>query len=368
MWGSPAVDAGDCSALEALSINTDQRGASRPTDGGTGVSNCDIGAVEKGCGNGIIDPGEGCDTAIPQGEASSCQNIDCNDGNICTIDTVVLSGQCQANCTHTEITEGSLEFSDNCCPDGHTQLTDIDCRARCGDGVLDSDEYCDTGIPQGQTGACGDCDDGISCTIDGTQGPAWNPCQIVCTHIEITGGSLDSSDDCCPTGHNQTTDTDCSTECGDGVLDSGESCDTAIAAGSGGACPESCDDEDSCTEDTLVAEGSCDAACSFTGIISCLNDDNCCPNDCNHTIDNDCEAPPPEPVTDTTEDNNDETGNEGTDLNTIGDDDGENDVAPADDTHKQGDDEADKNNTGADDGSVPAASEAKSSGGCSLAK
>lgn len=48
--GSPVVDAGDpagCTGLDGTPVTVDQRGYSRPQDGGTGNSYCDIGAVER---------------------------------------------------------------------------------------------------------------------------------------------------------------------------------------------------------------------------------------------------------------------------------------------------------------------------------
>ena len=53
-----------------------------------------------------------------------------------------------------------------------------------------------------------------------------------------------------------------SPDCGNGVLDPGEQCDTAIAAGEPGACPTTCDDGLSCTADTLEQAGTCQARCS----------------------------------------------------------------------------------------------------------
>ena len=38
--------------------------------------------------------------------------------------------------------------------------------------------------------------------------------------------------------------------CGNGAIDDGETCDTAIAAGDEGACPASCDDGKECTTDS----------------------------------------------------------------------------------------------------------------------
>ncbi len=55
--------------------------------------------------------------------------------------------------------------------------------------------------------------------------------------------------------------------CGNGVVDTGETCDLGIAGGAG-SCPTSCDDEVACTVDALVAAGTCQAAC--------IHDDEAC--------------------------------------------------------------------------------------------
>ena len=62
---------------------------------------------------------------------------------------------------------------------------------------------------------------------------------------------------------------DCPTadKCGNGVVDSGETCDIAIAAGQPGACPVSCGDGNPCTSGMLVNPGTCTAMCS---IVPCL--------------------------------------------------------------------------------------------------
>ena len=43
--------------------------------------------------------------------------------------------------------------------------------------------------------------------------------------------------------------------CGDGVQQTGETCDTGIPAGMSGACPGSCDDGDACTTDSTTGGG-----------------------------------------------------------------------------------------------------------------
>ena len=42
--------------------------------------------VQPNCGNGVIDPGETCDTAIPAGQMGACPPADCDDGVACTKD------------------------------------------------------------------------------------------------------------------------------------------------------------------------------------------------------------------------------------------------------------------------------------------
>jgi uncharacterized repeat protein (TIGR01451 family)/CSLREA domain-containing protein len=47
LFGSPAIDAADCTDLSSAPVTTDQRGVSRPVDGnGDGVATCDVGAYE----------------------------------------------------------------------------------------------------------------------------------------------------------------------------------------------------------------------------------------------------------------------------------------------------------------------------------
>jgi hypothetical protein len=76
--------------------------------------------------------------------------------------------------------------------------------------------------------------------------------------------------------------------CGNGTVDTGELCDTAIAAGEPGACPTACDDGLPCTRDELVGEG-CYAACSTTPITTCQGGDGCCPPGCTLSTDTDCQ-------------------------------------------------------------------------------
>ena len=171
---------------------------------------------------------------------------------------------------------------------GCTAATDDDCSKNCGNGQLDAKETCDTAIAMGQAGACPTtCDDGKACTADVLLNGA--TCAAQCTHNAIK--TCTDGDGCCPAGCNSSSDDDCFPTCGNGVLDPGEKCDTAIAQGQAGACPSSCDDGKTCTADAVLYSGTCSAQCSFTPIAQCKNSDGCCPTGCTPNNDNDCSCP-----------------------------------------------------------------------------
>jgi cysteine-rich repeat protein len=232
------------------------------------------------CGNGTVDTavGETCDTGIASGDGA-CPTS-CDDGMACTTD--VLSGSdCTAACIHTPIT--ATVAGDGCCPAGANHNTDPDCSAACGNGVVEDGETCDTGITSGP-GACPTtCNDGVACTTDTLLSAG--TCQAACMFTPITMPK--NGDGCCPPGANHATDSDCSAGCGDGVVEQGETCDTAIKSGAG-VCPTSCNDGMACTKDVLSSAGTCQAACSFPAITMPANGDGCCPPGANANNDNDC--------------------------------------------------------------------------------
>ncbi len=74
-------------------------------------------------------------------------------------------------------------------------------------------------------------------------------------------------------------------DCGNGRLDTGETCDPPET------CPTSCDDSNPCTQDVLAGSAQrCNAACSHTPIQECRDGDGCCPAGCDHSSDGDCSA------------------------------------------------------------------------------
>lgn len=235
------------------------------------------------CGDGTVTGAELCDTAIAAGDPGACP-ADCDDGDACTTDSLT-GADCSAECVHGDITVPT--DGDGCCPPGADSSTDADCGVVCGNGVLEVGETCDTAIAAGDPGACPtDCDDGIACTADALTGAE---CTAACENVEITAPM--SGDGCCPMGATIGTDSDCTATCGDGVVTSPETCDTAITTGTG-RCPTmaSCNDGMACTADSLIGGGTCMAACRNTPITTPMAGDGCCPPGATIGSDSDCPA------------------------------------------------------------------------------
>jgi hypothetical protein len=238
------------------------------------------------CGNGVLEANEKCDTKIPAGQSGACP-VSCDDAVACTMDSLLNAGTCDAVCSYTPVTGCSGKTSDACCPSGCNAVTDVDCSASCGNGVLEPGEKCDTKIPAGQAGACpAGCDDGKPCTFD--QLLNGGTCDAVCAHKPVTACSVLASDGCCPGGCDATTDADCKPVCGNGVLEPGEACDTKIPSGTG-ACPTACPSKP-CYTATLGNQGTCQAKCTYSSITNCSGktSDGCCPANCNAVTDADC--------------------------------------------------------------------------------
>jgi cysteine-rich repeat protein len=232
------------------------------------------------CGDGRVSGAEDCDVGLPEGTPGACPTT-CDDGEVCTAD--LLSGSdCDVTCSNTAITEPA--DGDLCCPSGADAASDDDCAGSCGDGLRTGDEACDTGIAVGNPGACLDsCDDGVACTMDVLAGAA--TCAAACTYSPISTAA--NGDGCCPSGATIGSDDDCAPACGDGVLSSGELCDTSLLSGVG-RCPTSCDDGLACTADALVDAGTCAARCTTSPITAPANGDGCCPSGATTATDSDC--------------------------------------------------------------------------------
>ncbi len=254
-----------------------QRPLSGPTiDGccpanGNFTNDADCPAV---CGNGALETGAGevCDTAIAVGNVGHCPANagECSDGNVCTTDGTNGSSGCARACTNAAITACAV-VDDGCCPSGCNANNDGDCSPTCGNGTVEAppvgNEKCDTAIATG-AGLCPtaqSCIDNNACTNDGVSG---STCSAECVNTPITTSDPVIEDGCCPTGANANNDADCIPICGNNVVESGETCDTSIAAGMAGACPSACGDGNACTTDTLTGSA-CTAACSNVVFTPC---------------------------------------------------------------------------------------------------
>lgn len=72
-------------------------------------------------------------------------------------------------------------------------------------------------------------------------------------------------------------------DCGDGVIDPGETCDPPSS------CPSSCSDGNPCTTDTMTGTPqTCDVVCASELVTACTNGDGCCPEGCASPTDDDC--------------------------------------------------------------------------------
>lgn len=224
------------------------------------------------CGNGVVDAGESCDSAIDGGDGVCPNACPTPPGTCGTFELRGMPDDCSSRC---ELVPAACADGDDCCPVGCDASNDGDCTNACGNGIIEAPEVCDGDCPS-------DCEDGNACTVGTLAGDPAN-CSSSCSYATVT--SCDDGDGCCPAGCNSQTDSDCSGGCGDGIIDSGETCD--------GDCPTSCDDGNSCTADVLTGSAAaCSAACSSSQITSCTSGDGCCPSGCTSQTDSDCACIP----------------------------------------------------------------------------
>jgi hypothetical protein len=203
----------------------------------------------QSCGDGVVSGLEICE---PMSTTHPCPGT-CDDGNACTSDVKTgTAEQCNVTCSHSPI--AAAASGDGCCPVGADANNDTDCTPSCGNGVIEAGETCDGSCPT-------TCYDGNACTSDAPMGSA-QACTAYCPFSSIV--LCKNGDGCCAPGCTNSNDDDCATPppmCGDGHVDSGETCD--------GNCPTTCPDvADLCTGQTLNGIG-CNVACVPTKVSYC---------------------------------------------------------------------------------------------------
>lgn len=160
-----------------------------------------------------------------------------------------------------------------------TEVMGPETEARCGDGRLSNEERCDTAIVAGEPGACpAQCPASAKpCERAVLRGDA---CDAHCETQRITAAT--PGDGCCPDGASAREDSDCSAHCGNGVIESGETCDPPES------CP-ACAASSACVAATLQGSAaSCTARCVTMPITGCASGDGCCPSGCTRASDSDC--------------------------------------------------------------------------------
>lgn len=171
-------------------------------------------APPVGCGNGLLEAGEGCDDGNNMNGDGCTDACEIEDGSPCATDGECASGVCDVN-----------EAPPVCEPAGS-----------CGNGVLDIPEACDDGNTSAGDGCSAACllEDGESCDDDAQ-------CQsTICDTVD--------SNRCEPAN-----------SCGNGALEGGEACDDGNAFANDG-CSAACLLElgaGPCTDDAQCGSGVC---------------------------------------------------------------------------------------------------------------
>ncbi|MBA3550131.1 MAG: hypothetical protein H0T76_26940 [Nannocystis sp.] len=207
----------------------------------TTTSSSSTGTPAPACGDGVLDPGEGCDEGSNNSDHGACK-LDCSP-KACGDGFVQPGELCD---------DGNLDDTDLC--------TSVCAPAACGDGFRQNPEACDDG----------NLDDQDACTA-------------TCKHNVCGDGLVNIGTEACDdAGASATCDTDCTAPvCGDGLENglAGEGCDDGNLANNDlctAVCqPRACGDGflqwgEFCDDGNLVAGDGCDPTCKKE-VINCQN-------------------------------------------------------------------------------------------------
>lgn len=231
-----------------------RRGETTEEAADAGEQASDAASTPPTCGDGVVDEGERCDTAIDRGEPGACPD-GCSGGEGCQRNELV-GDACQARCERREIE--TAKPNDGCCPDGADHGRDPDCQSECGNARVEPGETCDPPETCKQAEHCMAADVCERALYSGDPDQCSANCEI--TRIE----SCHDGDDCCPIGCDASNDDDCPAaeppfECGrDHATTDCQRCDC-----------ERCGPE---TEACLATEA---VAARCNGVIACAEREHC---------------------------------------------------------------------------------------------
>ena len=228
------------------------------------------------CGNGVIDPGEQCDdgdTDDTNGCTRACER-NCSDADVAPCDD---EDPCTYDACDYELAVCSHDPDDgvpcSSAPGPGICIGGMCIPSVCGDGIHQPGEECDLGADNGRGTGCetscvwschedAECDDGDAC--NGTQA-----CAIAAGGMACAGGEPLADGSPCGGGGYCLGQRCTQPDCGDGVIEPGETCDPPS-----GPCNASCQlvvcgdgalvlPEEECDDANLLPLDGCDASCRY---------------------------------------------------------------------------------------------------------
>jgi fibro-slime domain-containing protein len=242
-------------------------------------------------------PGCGMPTYCGDGMLQKANLEECDNG---TANNQNVYGKCQTNCKlGPRCGDGSLQSGNGeTCDDGAnngspSSACDTSCKKKCGNGVPDSGEECDTGSGASGNGTatsncdascqlkCGNgkADPGEACD-DGKNDGNYGGCNSNCTLAPTCGdGTVQAPEKCDDGSKNGTTasscDAQCRLKCGNATVEAPEQCDNGLNDGSYGTCTSECKLAGYCGDGIKNGNEQCDKGGSNVAVSTAYGDGVC---------------------------------------------------------------------------------------------